>query len=229
MKIAICDDEAVAREEISALLETYIEDKKVGISYEVFEDYKTLCEREDEFDIFLVDYLMPGVNGLEFAKGLRERHGSRKFIIFITQYNEIVYDSFTVQTHRFLLKPVDKEKLYEALDSSLLPAAASGHISIRYGGNVTLVSVEDILYIEVSHKELYICTEKEQILCRRSISSVEDELAGYGFFRVHRSYLVNMRKVRTFNQKTIELNGDEILPISARKYSEFCREYLKMK
>ncbi len=228
MKIAVCDDEAIAREEILSLVEDYVSAKNTALSAEAFADYSELEGREDEFDIFLVDYMMQGLDGLSFAHSLREKYGGRKVIIFITQFSEIVYDTFAVQAHRFLKKPVEKEKLFEALDSFLDSGGSSGSMIIRYNGTVTAVRLEDIYYLEISHKELYVCTEKEQILCRRSITSVEEELSELGFFRVHRNYIVNMKNIRSFNNTGIELLNGEKIPLSTRKQHEFCKAYLKM-
>lgn len=229
MKIAVCDDEAVAIDEIVSLLEDYIADRREKIEYNVFKDYSLLEPCAEEYDIFLLDYMMPGVDGLSFARSVREKFGRRKAFIFISRYDEIVYDTFAVLTHRFLKKPIEKERFYEALDSYRNSVRSDGRLVVQFGNDTTAIGYDEIYYIEISHKELYVYTEKEQIVCRRPIASVEDELDGNGFFRVHRSYLVNMRNIRSFNKNHIELLNGESVPISTRKYSDFCRAYLKSK
>lgn len=227
MKLAICDDELTAREQIAGLVDCYSSEKK-AVEYELFKDYSELERRIDEFDIFFLDYLMKGVDGLEFARLLRSRYGSKKIIIFITQYNEIVYDTFEVQTHRFLKKPIEKVKLFEALDSALETITGSKML-FQYDGVTTSLELDEIFFFEIRHKELYVCTENEQYLCRKPISAVESELEGKGFYRIHRSYLVNMKNIRTFNSSQAEFTNGESIPISDRKYSDFCKAYLKMK
>lgn len=229
MRIAICDDEYTARDEIEALVVKYFAGHNAQADYTCFENYAALEPHIDEYDLFLLDYLMPGVNGMEFAEKIRKDYGPDKLIIFITQYDEIVYDAFTVQTHRFLTKPVNEEKFNEAIDSALKQIAGNRLIAVQFDGCTTAVKLSEIYYVEIRYKELYICTESEQILCRRSIKSVEQEIDSGCFFRVHRSYLVNMKNIRSFNNKRIEFPSGETIPVSSRKYAEFCRAYLKMK
>lgn len=229
MRFAVCDDELTAREQIVTLLEDYIQSRKLEIEYEVFDNYAELSEQIDQFDLFFVDYMMPEIDGMTFSQNVRNKFGKSKTIIFITAYDEIVYDAFSVQAHRFLTKPLDKFKFYEALDAYLNTNLTTGHIIVQNNGAVTAIDFNDIYYILVDRKELYICTEKEQHLCRRSISSVEEDLEYCDFFRVHRSYLVNMRNIRSFDSKNIEFENGEKIPISTRKYSAFCKAYLKMK
>lgn len=227
MKIAVCDDELVAREAVVTCLEDYSIERKINIEYEVFESYLSLEPRINDFDIFIMDYQTPEIDGMTFAKTLRDRFGDEKTIIFITSFREIVYDAFTVKTHRFLVKPIDRSKFFEALDSCVIHT--DKNLVLKSDGINDVVNTANILYIEVRGKECYICTEKEQIVSRKAISFFEDELFKAGFFRVHRSYLVNMHQVRSFNKSKIELLNGEKIDISARKYAAFCKEFIKLK
>lgn len=230
MRIAVCDDEYVAVEEIEKLLKEYSSKNGIHFDYDLFDNYSALEPVAEKYDIFLLDYLMPGINGMDFAGKIREKCGSEKVIIFITQYDEIVHDAFTVQTHRFLLKPIVKTKFYEALDSAFSNIANNDRrLIIRYDGNTTSVKLDEIYYVEIRYKELYIYTKNEQILCHRSIKSIEQEIEHGCFFRVHRSYLVNMKKIRSFNNSKIEFINGETIPVSSRNYAAFCKAYLKMK
>ena len=227
MKIAVCDDELVAREAVVTCLEDYSVERKLNIEYEVFESYTLLESKIEEFDIFVIDYQTPEIDGMTFAKILREKFGDEKTIIFVTSFREIVYDAFTVKTHRFLIKPIERNKFFEALDSCI--TTEDKNLVLKSDGINDVVNTSDILYIEVRGKECYICTESEQIVSRKAITFFEDKLEKAGFFRVHRSYLVNMRKVRSFDKSKIELVNGEKIDISARKYAAFCKEYIKLK
>ena len=76
MKIAICDDELVAREQITTFVEDYCIERGVDIGYEVFESYVPLENRIDEFDAFIMDYQTPEIDGMSFAGIIREKYGN---------------------------------------------------------------------------------------------------------------------------------------------------------
>ena len=78
MRIAICDDELTAREAIITCLEDYSVERNINIEYETFESYLLLEPRIDDFDIFIMDYQTPEVDGMTFAKIIREKYGEKK-------------------------------------------------------------------------------------------------------------------------------------------------------
>ncbi len=227
MKIAICDDEKTCIESVITCVENYMAARKIELSYEAFERYPDLEPRTGEFDVFVMDYQTPEIDGLSFAAKIREKYGDSKAIIFVTSFPDIVYESFAVRTHRFLLKPLDEAKFFEALDSYLKTSTLNRRFAITSDGETDVVDTDDILYIEVEQKSVYVYTEENQFICRRSIASVEDELTPLGFFRVHRSYLVNMKNIARFSSDTVELRNGEKIPVSKRNYKAFCKEYLK--
>lgn len=229
MKFAVCDDEALALEEIITCLEDYAIERKVNIEYETFADYRSLENRIAEFDVFIMDYKTPVIDGLTFAKTIREKFGAEKTIIFITAYDDIVYDAFTVKTHRYILKPLDKTKLFEALDSYIKEKEQSRSLIFKNDGVSDIINASDILYIEVNDKECRVCLDNEQIISRRPISYFEELLNDAGFFRVHRAYLVNLRKIKSYEKSKVELINGEKISMSVRKYQAFCKEYIKLK
>ena len=228
MKIAVCDDEFMALEEIITCLKDFAIERKVNIEYEAFESYEPLGERIDEFDVFIMDYKTPVIDGLTFAKLIREKYSDSKTIIFITAYDDIVYDAFTVKTHRYLLKPLDRNKLFEALDS-YISEKNEKNLVLKSDGISDVINISDIMYIEVNDKECRICTESSQIISRKPISYFENQLSDSGFFRVHRAYLVNLRKIGSYEKSKIQLVNGEAINMSVRKYQDFCREYIRLK
>lgn len=227
MRIAVCDDEKACIDSVVTVLEDYAIERRTDIDYETFERYPDLEDRVGEFDVFVMDYQTPEIDGLTFARKIREQFGEDKTIIFLTSYQEIVYDTFAVRAHRFLVKPVDKQKFFEALDAAVSNSNTNRNLAIKAEGRIELIPLGDILYVEVADKECYICLEEEQVVCRKPISQLEEELIPHGFFRVHRAYLVNMKKIRSFDQKEIEFTNGEKIMMSKRRYKEFCKAYLE--
>lgn len=229
MRIAVCDDEPVAREEISTVIEDYIYERKFNIDYELYDNYLMLEPEIDKFDIFIMDYQTPEIDGMTFAKMIRDSFGNDKFIIFVTSYREIVYDAFTVNAHRFLPKPIDRAKLFEALDACLAEDNDNKNLIIRTDGFTNIIKASDIFYVEVAGKESRIWFEDDMISAYCTMSSLEDDLVDSDFFRVHRSYLVNMKKIKSFDSSRIELLNGKTIEISSRKYKAFCKKYLSVK
>ena len=110
MKIAVCEDNAVDLKIISDILNEYLKTSSVKFTFDVFETFDGCENNQEDYDLFILDYMMPGKNGLDFARELYDKFKTSKTVIFITAYPEIVYDSFEVNTFRFLVKPLDKVK-----------------------------------------------------------------------------------------------------------------------
>ena len=197
MRIAVCDDDLRELREIMSLIEEYPRKAAYGISATAFSNSEELAERIGEFDVFLLDYRMPDIDGFELAKRIREEYMTTKTIIFISQYDDIVYDAFEVHAHRYLTKPVEKEKLYRALNE----LDKDAYIHYDSGG------------------------EEKVFVCKRSLDSLEKELTPFHFFRTHRSYLTNLSMIDYLNTDGIYIkNREESIPIRAKSLNKISRK-----
>ncbi|MBQ6467568.1 MAG: response regulator transcription factor [Clostridia bacterium] len=222
MRIAVCDDERIAIENVVTLLEDYFHDKKIDIPYEVFERYPDLEPRIDEFNIFLMDYETPEIDGMSFARMIREKYGEEKAIIFITSYETVVYEAYEVRALRYILKPIKREKFYEALDAYLATNVVTKRLTVRQDGQVEAIESKDIEYIEANGKEITFHLDSgNSITCRDTLDSIEQKLDDFGFFRVHRKYLVNLKKVSSYMNNYVVLKSGESVELSTRKYADF--------
>ena len=229
LKIAICDDIKTDAESVHRLIRQYEAEKNIEIDCRVFYTYEDMLRSDTDFDVFILDYKMPGMNGMDFARMIRETYTSDKTVIFVTSFPEIVYDAFEVRTHRFLIKPIDKAKLFEALDACFKPSAVNKKSIIKSDGRTELVDFDNVLYFESDKNNIKIFfIDRDYCLSwRKTIASAEEDLRKHGFFRIHRAYLINLHMVKSFNSKFVTMsNGDE-LPISAKKYAEFCKVYIQ--
>ena len=228
MKIAICDDERSVCSTIKELTETYLRERGIQGECETFQEYRRLLRRENEFDLFILDYKMPEIDGLKFARVLHEKYGEKKTIIFITAFPEIVYDAFEVRAYRFLVKPVDEGKLFAALDAYVERYRAQYYLSVLSDGRTEVIALEDILYIEVMRKDCTIVLSDRTVVCHKTIAAFEEELTPFDFFRVHRAYLVNMRKISSYDSRIIQLDNGEKIFMGPKKYGDFCKAYIKL-
>lgn len=226
MKVAVCDNDSVFLKELTDMIDSYIFSRDVMLSVKTFTDYEKLISCADDFDIFFLDYKMDGINGLDFARKLAEKYGDKKRIVFITAYPEIVYEAFEVRAFRFLVKPLEKYKLYRVLDDLFTTTNLNPKITIKTDGETHYLEADDIYYLKVERKNTSFILEKKEIVCHKPMDYFEDYLSGCSaFFRIHRSYMINLKKVKSFkNTYVVMQNGDKV-ELSRRRYSDFCKRY----
>ncbi|MBQ7596019.1 MAG: response regulator transcription factor [Clostridia bacterium] len=229
MKIAICDDIKTDAESVYHLIRQYEAEKNIETDCRIFCTYEEMLRSGTDYDVFVLDYKMPGMNGMDFARRMRETYSDDKTVIFVTSFPEIVYEAFEVRTHRFLIKPIEKTKFFEALDACFKPSAINKKTIIKSDGKTELLDFEDVMYFESDKNNIrvYLRSKTNCLSWRKTITSAEEDLKKYGFFRVHRAYLVNLYQVKSFDNKYITMSNGEDIPISAKKHADFCKAYIQ--
>ena len=238
MRIAICDNSEIILKRVVSLIEDYAEFKHIDdIRYETFTSYESAKEKIDDYDLFILDYNMNDdsinpddsnlMTGMDFAKLVREKADPHKGVVFLTSYTDIVYEAFEVRAHRFLVKPIEKDKFFKALDDFLKSTIDSGTILVNINNEAHVIDVDSIYYFEVTRKDIFIHFENSTLKCHKTIAAFEEELLPFGFFRTHRSYLVNISKIDTMNNKSATLKNGEEVYVSSKKYDELCEAFLK--
>ena len=229
LKIAICDDNSRDLSHITSLVESYRKNKKTDIVYMSFLNAIDLLEslKKREYDLLLLDVLMPGFNGLQTAHELRKQNDKIE-IIFLTSSPEYAVESYNVRAHHYLLKPATEDKLFPILDKlfdKLKKPEES--IVIKTSSSVFTVPYINIEYVEVYAKTVYF------YLTDNDVKKVSGSMAEYealllkrpGFIKVHRSYLVNLQWVQQLNQKElITLTGRKV-PIARTVYTQIRTAY----
>ena len=145
-----------------------------------------------------------------------------------------VFNSFDVQPFHFLVKPVSDDKLKTVLDNARNELSRCrnnskdnhNYINIQSGTSHIRVNLSMLIYAEVYDRKTILHMKKENIEYYGQLSALE-KLVGEDFFRIHRSYLVNMRFVQRYDRKTVRMiNGDK-LSLSRRLYDDFLRAYME--
>lgn len=195
----IVDDEAPARSELRYLLE---QTGRIGTITEA-PTVKQAVERlmESRSDVVFLDISMPKVSGMQLAEALHKLNNPPA-VVFVTAYSEHALKAFDVDAVDYLLKPVEEERLKQALDkveARMKPAASTNHgterIPVEKGGRKVLVPISDIRYIEAKDDYACIYTATDRYLSTISLAQLEQKLSPHGFFRVHRGYIVNLEYV----------------------------------
>ncbi len=221
--IAICEDEKYILEKLHKKVEEYIEQKQLVANIKMYVSGEDLLKEKTEFDIVLLDMVLPGINGIEAAKHLSPKSS----IIFITSYGEYALEAFDVDAVHYLLKPVTEERLNLALDRAVGRSKQSDSkvLALARAGKTQIIRIQDILYCEVFNHQVWIHTQRDTYDYPGTLDMLEKEL-DERFFRCHRSYVINISSVVGRENGTAVLsNGDRIL-ISRRKQSEFMQKLL---
>ncbi|MGH8052141.1 MAG: LytR/AlgR family response regulator transcription factor [Arenimonas sp.] len=241
MKILIVDDEPLARERLSDFLGELPDCECVGMAVHGREAVEKAIELQAE--VILMDIAMPVMDGLEAARHLHELP-SPPAVIFCTAFDEHALAAFDAAAVDYLVKPVRKERLQQALERArtqragiaatitpLIPHKRRTHLSARLRGSLRLIAIEDIYYLQADEKYVVVHHSRGEDLIEESLKSIELEFAG-AFLRIHRNCLVaqsEFQELRRDNDGSVHAilrHGKQALEVS-RRCVPTLREQLK--
>ena len=226
LKAIIVDDEAPARDELSYMLQELGNVEIAAEATNVREAIQKL--KEIGADIMFLDVNMPGADGLQLAEALTHLKYP-PYVIFVTAYSEHAVKAFEVNATDYLVKPVESERLEQAVNKVAHFIKAQGkptaneRIPVEKGGKKLLVPTSNIHFIMAKDDYSYLHTDNDRYLSTVSLANLEARLEPYGFFRVHRRYLVNLACVQEVDPVTggtllLSLSGEEEqIPVSRRR------------
>ncbi len=180
-----------------------------------------------DYDLLLLDVLMPGVNGMQAAHEIRE-HNCKMEIVFLTSSPEYAVESYSVRAHYYLLKPATEEKLFPILDRLMFDfKSPEDALYIKTQSSVFSIPYGKIEYIEVNSKKLYFyLTDGSNREVSGSLADFERALLKRpGFIKVHRSYLVNLQLVRELRQGELVTVTGQHVPVSRTAYPQVRTAY----
>ena len=233
IKIAFCDDDMEVLHQINELLDRYRVERNEDITYAAFQSpFELLTEIEKGIrpDILFLDVVMPGQNGMDVAKEIRQYDTNMK-IIFLTSSPEFAVESYTVGAYFYQLKPIWEESFFRLMDSVLSECEKKkkNSLILRSKDGITRIDLQQLEYCEVLGRKLLFHLENGAVL--ESAGSLDD-LAGQlmqysNFFRPHRSFLVNMEYIQNISSRSIKMVNDAVIPIPHGKCSEIKNTYME--
>lgn len=228
LRIALCDDEPYMLEELSARVGDCLRAAgRPDCRVTPFSGGQALLESGERFDLVFLDVQTPPPDGLDTAAALRRR-GDKCLVIFLTVSRERVFDAFAVEAFDYLLKPVDPERLRRTVGRALEALERrSRRLVIQRGGEWEVVPLADIVYCEVLGRKIYLHKKDGAVLDYYDRLEGLEKRLGSGFFRCHRSYLVNLDRVRGCGGGRVTLDPEGSVPVSRLRERELTQALLR--
>jgi two-component system LytT family response regulator len=235
------DDEPLALRQIKSYIERTEQLQLVGLCRSALEAQR-LLERE-EVDLIFVDINMPDMNGLEFVRSLTLSY----FIVFTTAHSEFALEGFKLNALDYLMKPFSYEEFMKASQKAISLAdlmsrgkaaesavaqneaesADTEYISVKADYKTQLVKIADIVYLESAGEYVRLHIEgAPTITTLFRLKNMETTLPANLFLRVHRSYIVNLKRISSYTRGRIFLDNGEYIPLG-ENYKERFFEHFK--
>lgn len=233
MRVAVCDDDKAALGIISSSLKGIFAERGVNADVTLFSAATELegVMMRRRFDLLLLDIDMPGLDGISFAKTLREQ-GNQVDLMYISSREDKVFESLRVSPVGFIRKSRFLEDMSEIVGAYLGARTARHEVAsivLKKAGLLRPLRADAIAYVEGKRKDQEIhLIEGGSITIRSAMHVLEEELAPAGFIRVHQGYLVNYRQIQLIEDQEILLLSGKTLPISRRKVTNVRAQYLDL-
>ena len=186
-----------------------------------------LAQKSECFDLIFLDVLMPLLNGIDTAKELR-RQNQNVPIIFLTSSKEFAFDSYEVKALQYLLKPVSPNQLWSIMDDFMALIKNQKEIFVaRTSDGFCKIALEDTNYLEAQNKSVLVFPRNGTSIEIRELFSRCEEVFSLeqGFFRCHRSYIINLNFVNQFTKNSVTMTDGVTLPISRNRSLAFKEAY----
>lgn len=231
MHIAVCDDSLEELSRITLLLEDYHRERDSSITYEVFHNALDLLEtmRSREFDLLLLDILMPGLSGIDAAKEIRLSNHEIP-IIFLTSSREFAVESYRVGAEDYIIKPARKDEIFPVLDKQLTRfTQEEAYLTLKTGSGILKLIFSYVVYVEVLNRKIqFILVDGTVREVYGYLSDYEDKLLSDPYFiKPHRSYLVNLRQVTELDKKGLSTTVGVTVPVARDAFLKVKAAYMK--
>ncbi|WDF45173.1 LytTR family DNA-binding domain-containing protein [Chryseobacterium sp. KACC 21268] len=224
LRCIVLDDEPIGRE----IIENFVKEIDFLELVDSFEDpVKALMFLENNnVDLIFSDIQMPKINGLDLVKSLE----NPPVIIFVTAHRDFALDGFETGATDYLVKPVRFDRFLKAVNkakdyislkqNSTVHQVNSDRIFIKSDGKLTKILLDEILYVEAQGDYLKIVIQNETYTTLATLKSMDEVLTLPKFFRVQRSFIINLEAIRSLNGNMVELVNGKSISIALNKKEE---------
>jgi two-component system LytT family response regulator len=232
IKCIAIDDEPLAVKKIASYIEKIPFLELVAECRSAFEAMSFM--KDNNIQLLFIDINMPDLSGMKFVKSLTDK----PYVVFTTAYSEYAQEGFQVDAVDYLLKPITFSSFLKAANKvkTLIELktnkqketteATSEHLFVKSEYKLVRIELDEIKYIESQHEYIKIHTiNGKPLMTQLSLKTIEEQLHPDRFMRVHRSYIVNLKRISVIERNRIVFDGNVFIPIS-EQYKEKFQQYI---
>lgn len=231
IRIAVVEDEKEQYEYVKKMLEQWSGESGECIAVThvtCAEEFLISYNQPDTFDVLLLDVYMKQMNGMELAKEIR-KFDREVQMVFLTGVSDYVFEGYEIGAVRYLLKPIEQEKLSETMSVCLekLKQKSDVYISFKYQGEIVRLLRSDIFYVEVYGHYLRMVTKTDIFEWKDSLQSMRERLDARRFVEANRSTIVNMEYVSKITREECLMEDGTCIHVSKGAYKGLNEAFMR--
>ena len=227
-RVAIVDDSKMDAEYVQSILDDWTQKLQIGVQVQKFtsaENFLFYYAEDKNWDILLLDIEMGAIDGVTMAKRVRKDNEAVQ-IVFITGYSDYIAEGYEVAALHYLMKPVNKDKLFAVLDRALEKRKQEERcLNLEAYGEMVRIPFYEIRYLDV-HQNYVTIHAKSEYTVKRTLGDFEKELDDR-FSRVGRSMIVNLKYIQRVTKTDVYLSEGTILPLPRGAYEPLNRAIIQ--
>lgn len=228
LRIAICDDDGSSINYLSEIIIQYSQEKDLQFEIVTFLSGIDLLKNFKGYDLIFLDIDMPEMDGIEVGLKIKGEN-SRCEIIYVTNYSDYAYRSFSIRPFGYVVKPFSRENIFKELNDFINKRNEKNEIHQIYlseGKEILKLNAVDILYFEYSvDKHVKIVTGHKTYDMHGPLRYFYEKAKTYGFTYPHKSFVVNMLHIAKISHFDVVMKNNSIIPIAQKKKVQFMEEY----
>ena len=221
MKILICDDEQRYIDELKTHVEKFMQYRFVDYEIHTVNNPQEVAESNEIYQLVFLDIQMDNLDGISLAKILKKRN-SKVAIFFVTSFNDYQDDAMDLRAFRFFEKPFNADRLYSGLEKAMEYIDESYIDFFVYANNEQKkLLTDEVIYVERGNRQVTLVTTQGNFTTRESFDEWCEILQNSFFYRVHKSFIVNLHYVTGYKYSELFVQNNVRIPIASRRQADF--------
>ncbi len=221
MKILICDDEQQYIDKLKIHIEEFMQCR--GVNYEIHtaNNPNAIVDNNEIYQLAFLDIQMEQLDGISLAKVLKERN-SKIVIFFVTSFNDYQDEAMDLRVFRFFEKPFNADRLYSGLGKAMEYIDESYVDFYIYAKNEQKqILMDEVIYVERSNRQVTLVTAQGNYTTRESFDEWWEILQNSFFYKVHKSFIVNLHYVTSYKYSELIVQNNIRIPIASHRQADF--------